>query len=462
MSDLTAGYSFIVEFAQSGVNKIVRALFSRPGQGVQTRFEHGDPGQPGLLSTRDSASGRFAFQRYLFEGMIGYEVFLYDPAVRLIGGSNQQIELSVGFDFTLFRQLLVRKTEDALAIPADPASVDPDGSYLVAFDSGLQPEHLPGTRGRLLIVLNLTDRGFGAGNRVTIDATRSSLASVVRVDIQDIDWPVGFEDFVETVAAKAISTLLRSEIREIDVTSQFGVFNTVGVKLREPLQLRIGRSHAQPSLAIAMHEWSLVDDGRPSDIVHEAGGADYATQIDEGFFILLVAALQNAEVIKRRFNTSGEADVNGAIRLHNIRLSFEGSRMRIQVPVDYRDSVNLFVETFVRLTVVGNGTLALDLEETRVHVQLLGFLGGIQRLLNTLTFHLFDAMISDVLGNVFEAQVEHFAGATLHEFLGAGRLGFAFKSPIRNTDLVASLMFTEFAVVPGRALIRGNLSIEEA
>jgi hypothetical protein len=29
--------------------------------------------------------------------MIGYEVSLFEPAVRLIGGAEQQIEVSVGF-----------------------------------------------------------------------------------------------------------------------------------------------------------------------------------------------------------------------------------------------------------------------------------------------------------------------------------------------------------------------------
>jgi len=461
MSNETAGYSFLLEFSQSGVNKVVQALFRAGSNGVPTRFAHNEPGQPGLLTTRGDATGRAFFQRYLIEGMLGYELSLYDPSVRLLGGFYQQIELKLHFDFTLFRQLVVRKTADALQIPDEPSTVDPVGAYPVAFDSGLQPTEVPGVRGAISIVLNLLHQPFGAGNRVTIDATRSGLPVVDKVDIQGVDWPAGFEDFVETVAAKTITTILRNEVRQIDVTSRFGVFNEFGLTLRAPLHMRIGASKTQPSLAIGMHEWSLVDDGRPQHIVHEAGAADYAAQIDEGFFSLLIAQLQNTETIPRRFATSGDADAHGPILLQNIRLSFEEGRMRINILVEYNGAVDLFAETFVRLSVDGAGTLKVDLQDTRVQIRLQGILGGILRLLNVLTFFLFDAMMAQILGKLLEAQVERTVGATLAEFLVGGRLGFAFRSPIRNTQLVAAIRFVEFTVQPGRALMRGNIDIED-
>lgn len=462
MSIQTAGYSFLLEFSQSGVNKIVRALFDVETGGVPTRFSHDQAGQPGLLSTRDDLTGRVFFQRYLIEGLIGYELSLYDPSVRLLGGPYQQVELTLHFDFTLFRELLVRRTADTLHIPADPSTVDPGGRYEVTYDSGLQPTTVPGARGKIVIVLNLQHQPFGAGNRATIDATRSGLPVVDRVDIQDVDWPAGFEDFVETVAAKSITTILRNEVRQIDVTSQFGVFNAFGVTLRPPLHMRIGASREQPSLAVGLHEWSLVDDGRPQKIVHEAAAADYAAQIDEGFFSLLIAQLQNTGTIPRRFSTSGNPANDGPILLHNIRLSFEQRRIRLHILVEYEGLIDLFAETFLSISADGIGTLKIDLQNTRVHVRLQGILGGIQRLLNTLTFFLFDTMIAEILGKLLEAEVERTAGATLAQFLAGGRLGFAFRSPIRNTKLVAAIRFIEFAVQPGRALIRGNINIEDA
>lgn len=462
MSAQTAGYSFLLEFSQSGINKVVRALFAPGTGGVPTHFAHDEAGQPGLLTTRDNATGRAFFQRYLIEGLLGYELSLYDPSVRLLGGPHQQIELTLHFDFTLFRELVVRRTADALQIPADANTIDPGGNYELIYDSGLQPTTVPGVRGAIVIVLNLVHQPFGAGNRVTIDATQSSIPVVDKVDIQGIDWPAGFEDFVETVAAKSITTILRNEVRQIDVTSQFGVFDAFGLKLRAPLHMRIGTSQAQPSLAIGMHEWSLVDDGKPKNIVHEAGAADYAAQIDEGFFTLLIAQLQNTETIPRRFNTSGNADDQGPILLHNIRLSFEQRRVRLEILVEYDGLVGLFAETFLSISTDGAGSLKLDLRINRLHVRLQGILGGIQRLLNTLTFFLFDAMIAQILGQLLEAEVERTAGKTLAEFLAAGRLGFALRSPIRNTGLVATIRFIEFSVQPGRALIRGGISIEDA
>lgn len=462
MSSQTAGYSFLLEFSQSGVNKIVRALFDVGTGGVPTRFTHNQVGQPGLLTTRDNAIGRAVFQRYLIEGLLGYDLSLYDPSIQLLGGPHQQIKLTLHFDFTLFRELVVRRTADTLQIPADPSTVDPGGTYEITYDSGLQPTTMPGVRGAIIIILNLVHQPFGPGNRVTIDATQSRLPVVDKVDIQGVDWPTGFEDFVETVAAKSITTILRNEVQQIDVTSQFGVFDAFGLKLRAPLHMRIGASQAQPSLAIGLHEWSLVDDGKPENIVHEAGAADYAAQIDEGFFSLLIAQLQNTEAIPRRFNTSGTADKQGPILLHDIRLSFERGRIRVNLLVDYQGFVDLFAETFLSISADGAGGLKIDLQNTRVHIRLQGILGGIQRLLNTLTFFLFDAMIAQILGRLLEAEVERTAGATLADFLAGGRLGFAFRSPIHNTQLVVTIRFIEFAVQPGRALIRGDMNVEDA
>lgn len=461
MSSQTAGYSFVLEFSQSGINKVVRALFDGSG-GVPTHFAHDEAGQPGLLTTRDEVSGRMFFQRYLTEGLLGYELSLYHPFVRLLGGPYQQIELTLHFDFTIFRELVVRRTADTLQIPADPSTIDPAGNYELTYDSGLQPTTVPGVRGAIVIVLNLAHQPFGPGNRVTIDATKSDLPVVSKVDIQGVDWPTGFEDFVETVAAKSITTILRNEVRQIDVTSQFGVFDVFGVKLRAPLGMRIGASQAQPSLAIGMHEWSLVDDGKPEKIVHKAGTADYAAQVDEGFFSLLIGQLQNTETIPRRFDTSGNANPGGAILLQNIRLSFEQGRIRTHILVDYQEFVSLFAETFLSISADAAGNLKIDLQDTHVHIRLQGILGGIQRLLNTLTFFLFDALIAQILGKLLEAEVERTAGKTLAEFLAGGRLGFAFRSPIRNTRLVATIRFIEFAVQPGRALMRGGIDIEDA
>lgn len=462
MSDQTAGYSFLIEFSQSGVNKIVRTLFDARTGGVPTRFAHDQTGQPGLLTTRDDVTGRVFFQRYLAEGLLGYELSLYDPRVRLIGGRYQQVELTLQFDFTLFRQLLVRRSADALHIPADPSAVDPDGSYQLTYDSGLLPNTVPGATGAIVILLNLAHRPFGAGNRVAIDATQADLPLVDRVDIEGVDWPRGFEDFVETVAAKSITTILRNEVRQIDVTSQFGLFDAFDIRLRAPLHMRIGPSHAQPSLALGMHEEYLVDDGRPQSIVHQAGTADYAAQIDEGFFTLLVGQLQKGEIIPRRYDTSGDADAAGAVLLHDIRLSFERGGIRVNILVEYMGIAGLFAETFLGISADPAGNLKVDLRNTRVHIRLRGILGGIARLLNTLTFYLFDSMIAEILGKLLEAEVERTVGATLPEFLAGGRLGFAFRSPIRNTQLVARISFIEFAVEPGRALMRGNINIEDA
>jgi hypothetical protein len=460
VSSQTAGYSFVLEFSQSGINKVVHALFDGSG-GVPTHFAHNEAGQPGLLTTRDDVTGRVFFQRYLIEGLLGYELSLYDPFVRLVGGLYQQIELTLHFDLTLFRELVVRRTADALQIPADPTTIDPGGSYQLTYDSGLQPPTVPGARGAIVIILNLAHQPFGAGNRVTIDATKSDLPVVSKVDIHGVDLPAGFEHFVETVAAKSITTILRKEVRQIDVTSQFGVFDAFGVKLRAPLGMIIGASQAQPSLAIGMHEWSLVDDGKPENIVHEADAADYAAQIDEGFFSLLIAQLQNTETIPRRFNTSGNGDPGGAILLQNIRLSFEQGRIRIHILVDYQEFVSLFAETFLSISADAAGSLKINLQDTQVHIRLQGILGGIQRLLNTLTFFLFDALIAQILGKLLEAEVERTAGKTLAEFLAGGHLGFAFRSPIRNTKLVATIRFIEFAVQPGRALIRSGIDIQD-
>lgn len=462
MSSLTAGYSFLLEFSESGVNKIIQALFTSTEGGVETLFRHNDKGQPGLLTSRDSVSGRLTYQRYLLEGLIGYELSLHDPYISLLGGSRQQVELTIAFDFTLFRQLMIRSTSDQLHIPADPETIDPNQDYDVVFDSDTHPPDAPGVRGRLVIVLNLANTQFGTGNRVTIDASRSDLSLVEKVEIENVDWPLGFEDFVETVTAKSIVTVLSNEIREIDVTSQFGNFNAFGVTLREPIHLRIGKSELQTSLAVGMHEWSLVDDGRPLEIGHHVQACDYATQIDEGFFHLLIMQLQNGSVIPHKYNATGDANQDGEILLHNIRISFELERIRVQILVSLGNFTDLFAETFVRVSSDANGILQFRLEDTRVHPQLGGYLGAVQRLFNTLAFYIFDSLVADILGDLWEAVVDRTVGDTLEEFLERGAMGFAFKSPIRNTEFIAVLLMKEFEVEPGRAILRGDIGIEEA
>lgn len=462
MSALTGGFSFVIEFAQSGVNKVVQALFDYPDEGVPTKFHHDQPGQSGLVSSRQTFEGNAAYKRYLLEGLVGYDLGLYDPRVRLLAGDRQAIELSFGFDLSILRQFLVRRSEDSLHIPPDPESVDPDVDYEEVYNTGLLPIDLPEVQGRLVITLSLNALPFGPGNRISINASESSLDLVERIDIVGVDWPPRLEDFVETIAAKAISYILSEEVKEIDLTPQFGVFNNYGLTLRPPLHFRVGQAEAQPSLAIGMHEWSLIDDGNIRNVDQQVGDRDYAVQIDEAFFSLLLAQLQNAGIVARRYDLSGGAADEGPILLHDIRIVFEPGRIRFNLLVDFNGFVSLFAETFVAFETRGDGSISVSLEDTRIHVQLHGVLGAIQKLFNTLTFHIVDELFSNVLGDILEAVVEKPIGGSLDEFLKEGAIGFGFRSPIRNTGRLAVLKFTDFNIATGRLLLRGDLEIEES
>ena len=64
MSNRTAGYSFIIEFSQRFANRLVRTLFELVDAGVPSRFTHDEQGQPGLISSRNSLSGRQSYRNW--------------------------------------------------------------------------------------------------------------------------------------------------------------------------------------------------------------------------------------------------------------------------------------------------------------------------------------------------------------------------------------------------------------
>ncbi|MBV5269455.1 MAG: hypothetical protein JZU55_05475, partial [Afipia sp.] len=154
MSKATAGYSFILEFNETLVNKVVRALFS--GAGVPTQFNHGEAGQSGELSSRNTATGRWSYQNYLVEGLLGYDLTVYNPRIQLFPDGPPQIALTVDFALVIMRRALLRRTGNTLEIPEDPRGIDPGTDYPVLFDSGLvPPDNSNPMRGTLGIRLNL-------------------------------------------------------------------------------------------------------------------------------------------------------------------------------------------------------------------------------------------------------------------------------------------------------------------
>lgn len=458
MSEPTSGYSFLLEFNQTAVNKVIVAVFDADGGAIPTSFHHDQPGQGGMISSRGSQTGRFVFQQYLAEGLLGYEVSVYDPKVLLLGGLKQQVSLDVGFDLTIFRQLKVFKTGDALAMPIDPGDINPDNPYPLAFDSGMFPSDPPSVRGRLVVVLNLAKLPLGKDNRVTLNAAESTLDAVERVELHGVQWPDALRSFIERVAAQAVSTLLKNEIKEIDITPVFGIFDQFGVALREPIHLRIGETLQLPSLAVGMHERGLLSDGRPTEISFETETNDFGLQISEGFFLLLLRQLQNGHVLPRRFNTHGASDDTGAILLSNIKASFQPDVIRIQLLVTFEGIADLYADTSVRITSAEDGVLSVSLENTALHLRLQGLLSAFQAVFNTLTFFLLDQLCANLLGNLLQAVVNRPVGKTLEEFLKNGKLGFSLDSPIRHSKFRVRVIPKDLSIVPGRLLLLGDVN----
>lgn len=460
MSQQTAGFSFILEFSQTAINKIVNSLFRDNVEAFPKAFNDDDEGQP-VLSTKDSATGQLFYRKYLIEGMAGYELSLNNPFVKLRGGDLQQIEFQIDFDLSINRQLLIKSTDDALQIPDDEQTIDPNANYPIVYDSGVYPRNPPSISGRISIALNLSAAPFGSGNRVHIKASESNLGLVNSVSIESIDLPDQFLDFIEILASKVITKILASEIKEIDVTPQFGVFDAFDIQFKEAISLRIIPGDTVPSLAVGMQEYGLVENGDPHSILSQAEGEDYSLQVDEGFTTYMMGQLQNDEVIPRRFELNGTPSESGPIFLHNIRLYFVNGGLGINTIVEYDGAVELFAKTIVKIGVGLSGEVETELSETQLHVRLNGLTGGVQYIFNLITFNVLDKLLGAVIGATLGSVINPVIQTSVEDFLSTSKLTFAFESPIRNTSLISTIKPSAFIFEEGRSTIRGTVNIEE-
>lgn len=460
MADALAGFDFSIEFSESIITRLLKTLFD--DLAVPTRFNHDDGGQPGVLSTKQTVGGKLAYERYLIEIEAGYNFKLFDPVARLVGGAQQNLELDLGFGLKLPRNVVTRiydATNLDTSLAPDPGDVKQNVAYAEEHRTAPADNPYPGAtapynEGRIRIALPLVQRPWATGRRVSGQAAAASRQAVVSVRL-DGSLDARLKTFLEVVASKALTELIRREVDDYDLTPMVGNLDAFGLKLRDPVALRVGESGGARYLAFAAHEKATVGNGDPAQLPFLAGGSDFAVSFREAMFAQLIYVLYQDGYIPRRYAMSGLPDLGGPILIEQPRLSFRPQGLDLACRLDV-NGVAISISATIMFTPTPGG-LHVSLSNLVVDVQFPGL--GFLQLLNTVTFHLLSAIVGEVLASLLEKPISNTLDDGLEAFLASGALAFAFHSPIRGTPHFVAVKPTDFRFVPGSCTLRGEVAI---
>jgi hypothetical protein len=459
----TANYGFLLQFSEPFINRLVNRIFALGI--VPTRFTHDNATPPGLISTRRFPFGREAYKRYLMDALFGYDVAVYEPSVRLVPGPTDEIELSVGFSLSVLRELYVRCYDQAggIEIPDDPATVDPDVDYPIVYETmpgaDLYPSPAEPIKGRLRIRLFLGVRPFDRGYRVTVDCTTAGLDVIASVALYVADWDPGLVHFIETMAGKFITEVLRKEIKEIDVTGQIGVLDAFDLTIRPPVDIRIGEEPEQRVLSVAFNLSTQVGLGDREQIQVRTEGEDFALQLSEGFLAQLVGRIYD-DFLPRRFSVTGKPDPAGPLLLYPPRIRLVDGLLQLNLLLEAGGIAQLFVNADLSIGDQANGEFAVRVERLAIHPRLRPY--QISTLVNVVTFYVLDALISTALGSIFQGPVNSTLKQGVDAFLINGALAFSFDAPVGGApDVTVRVDPGRFSFEPSVAVLRGNLSVVE-
>lgn len=463
MADPLGRFDFSLEFSESFATRLLNAIFDF--HGVATQFRHDDAGQPGLLTTRQTVSGRFVYQNLLIDIEVGYDFFLEAPVVRFIGGTSQLIEINFGFGLKLPRNL-VSRIYDAASVDTplsnDPGSVNQSIAYTETHRTAPPSDPYPGNaapfqKGHIIIRFPIAQKPFSTGRRVSAATRQTSMKTVVSVGL-DVPVDPRLSSFVERVASKALTYLIAHEIDDYDLTPLVGDLDAFGLKIRDPIIARIGATPNQRVLAFAANEYATVGDGDPLQLPYLSGSSDFSASFREAMFAQLIYALYQDGVLPRRFAMNGLPDVNGPVLIEQPRISFSADGLVIVVRLDLPDhGVAIAVNATLAFEPQAAGHLHVTIKNLKVDVQFPGL--GVGWLVNTITFHLLSALVGGILASVLMQPVTNSLNNGLQAFINSGALAFGFRSPIRGTAKKAEIIPTAFLFQPGTCTLRGNVTI---
>lgn len=463
MADPLAKFDFSLEFSENFATRLLNAVFDF--HGVASRFRHDDAGQPGLLTTRQTVGGRFAYQGFLIDIEAGYDFLLEKPAVRFIGGSTQLIEINFGFGLKLPRNLVTRVYDTASVdtpLANDPTDVKQTVTYPEAHRTAPATDPYPGNaaplhKGHIIIRFPIAQKPFSTGRRVSAATAHTSMKTVVSVKL-DVPIDPRLATFIEITASKALTYLIAREIDDYDLTPLVGDLEAFGLKMREPVISRIGATASQRVLAFAANEYATIGDGDPLKLPYLSGASDFSASFREAMFAQLIFALYQDGVLPRRFAMNGLPDPGGPVLMEQPRISFGNDGLQITVRLDLpNDGVAIAVNATLAFEPQAAGHLHVKIKSLKVDIQFPGL--GVGWLVNTITFHLLSAFVGDILASVLMKPINNSLDNGLQSFINSGALAFGFRSPIRGTAKKAEIIPTAFLFEPGTCTLRGDVTI---
>lgn len=460
MSKQTAGYGFIIEFSEAFATRVAKNIFTE--NGISTHFSDKDTSPPGPIKSRAFPSGKEVYKKYLADAALGYDITVTDPEIKFIIGTQEAIELKIGFGFLFSRELYLRQFTSVLEIPDDPSLVDPSVDYTIVHETVPGPDFYPppGTdavEGVLKIVLPLVVFPFSGskGHRVTIDATQANMGAVVLLKFTNVTWNAPFTQFVEITSSKILTELLRNEIKEIDITPMLGALDAFDLRLKPPIDLRLSKIGTQRLLGIGFNVHTQVKLGDKTKMPFTSADTDFAAQFDEGFFSQLIQRVYD-DRIPHRYNRNGDPDAAGGILLLPPALKFNSGELELNLMV--RTAIgDLFCNASIKIISTGVKTFDVEIAKLSIHLSLKPI--PLSRIVKTVTFYLLDGFIAQVIGDILTGPVENGLNSGLNDFINSGSLAFAFNSPIRKTRSMVSIEPVYFGFEPGRAIIQANMNI---
>lgn len=462
MNQPLAGFDFSLEFSEPCVSRILKAIFV--GGGTQTRFAHDDAGQPGLLTTRQSTTGAVAYQKYLFEAEGGYEFTLFDPNVRFISGLAQAVEINFGFGVKFLRNLVTRIYDPGVVdtpLAFNPADVKITTLYQEEHRTMPANDPYPGQAsrphtGRIVIRFPITQKPFQNGRSVSGTTSATNAQSVVLVTLDEA-FDLRIKSFIEVVASKALTEIMRREVDDYDLTPIIGDLHAYDLTVREPVVLRIGETATERVLAIAMNEYATVTNGDPNALLFNANDADFSVSFSEAMFDGLIAALYQKNVIPKRYTTEGKPDPIGTVLLEQPRLDFVGNslNLHLRLVIGSHGNIVVTVDGTIEFNRRLDGSLGVLVTNLVTDVQVPGL--GIAWFINTVTFHLLGALVGAVLTSLLQKPLSNSLDDGLQKFIDSGALAFAFGAPLRGTAIKTKIVPTVFVFRPGVCTLRGTL-----
>jgi hypothetical protein len=461
-----AGFDFSLEFSENLATRVLIAIFVDGA--VPSSFNYDDPGQPGLITTRQTVGGKFVFENYLIDIEAGYELSLRDPVVRFQVGSTQLIEITMGFTFKLPRNVVTRIYDTSnpdTPLAEDPGTVKQNVDYPTAYRTAPATDPYPGRAssplaGKITIDFPVGQKRFAAGRRASAFTAGVTRQAIVVVTLDD-PFDARLKHFIETVVGKALTELIRREVDDYDMTPLLGDLSAFGLQVRDPVAIRLGATGSEHVLAVACNEFATVGNGDPLALSFFAGRSDFAVSFRESMFAQLIIALYQDGTIPDRYHSNGVPDPHGEILLVQPRIFFsnKGLALTFELRIDESDGETLIVtiQSIIAFEQVGVGELRVRLVSLQVDVNIEGL--GALGLVNFVTFNLLAAFVGGILASILQKPISNSLDDGFEAFLASGRLAFSFNSPIRGTRRSLQVLPTAFTFIPGICTLRGAFTI---